>query len=129
MPDLPLELLNDEYAIHRFDPNTDIPKKVFSCDFYHISKTHDELSIVCPKSLDLESDHRDGGWACIKVKGPLDFGLTGILADLSDILAKAHISIFALSTYDTDYILVKSDKKALAIKSLTAQGHFFVPST
>lgn len=128
MPDLKLQLLSENLAIHRFAPRTDIPKKLFSCDFYTISKTHEELSIVSPASLDLKSDRCDTGWAGIKVMGPLDFNLTGILADLAGILAKADISIFALSTHDTDYILIKRDKKEAAVKALTAAGHFFVPS-
>jgi hypothetical protein len=63
------------------------------------------------------------GWSCLKVQGPLDFGLTGIIASLASPLAKAQISLFAVATFDTDYILVKSEKIEEAINALKIEGH------
>ena len=65
------------------------------------------------------------GWSCLKIAGPLDFSLTGILADISTVLAEAEISIFAISTFDTDYILVKSEKLPYAKAALLASGYTF----
>lgn len=122
---LQLRILDELFTIHRFPPGQDIPKQIYTCQFYSISKTEDELSIVCSASVDLNSEDLETGWSCIKVIGPLDFSLTGILADISTVLAKAEISIFAISTFDTDYILVKSDKIFSAKEHLLTSGCTF----
>jgi len=120
-----LELLEGNLTIHRLSPSAEIPVEVFSSEFLNISKTHEELSIVCPSSLELKSEHCDNDWACIKIKGSLDFGLTGVLAKLCGVLAEARISIFAISTYDTDYILVKAAKAKKAVAALETAGYKF----
>ncbi len=89
--------------------------------------TEDEISLVSesryePKHCIIKSD----GWRAMKVTQVLDFSLTGIIADISGILAKAGIPIFALSTYDTDYILVKEERLYEAMKTLSAHGYDFV---
>jgi len=71
------------------------------------------------------SNISETGWSCIKVLGPLDFSLTGILADISAVLAKASVSIFAISTFDTDYVLVKSEKLPVARNALQKAGYTF----
>jgi len=96
---------------------------VLTSDFYSISRTKEELSIVCHASIQIESDKSETGWSCIKVMGPLDFEWTGILANLSQTLSDAGISMFALSTYDTDYILIKAEKLEAAKTVLLASGH------
>ena len=83
----------------------------------------DELSIVCPQGQLPEYKEAELGWRALKVAGPLDFSLTGVLADLANPLAKAGSSIFALSTYNTDYLLVKEDKLEQAVSTLEASGH------
>ena len=120
-----LKLLEGNFAIHRLSPSAEIPVEVFNSEFFNISKTVEELSIVCPSSLDINSEHCDNDWACIKVKGPLDSGLTGILAKLCGVLAEAQVSIFAISTYDTDYILVKATKANKAVAALETAGYKF----
>ncbi len=122
---LQLNILENLFTIHRFPPDHEIPDQVRQSDFYSISKTEDELSIVCGSSIRLNSENLETGWSCIKVSGPLDFSLTGILADISAILAEAGISIFALSTFDTDYILVKSEKLSIAREVLLSSGYTF----
>lgn len=118
-------MLENEYAVHRFLPDVTIPAQIFTSSFYNISKTRDELSIVCNAGISIPSDNCEKGWSCIQVAGPLDFSLTGILADISAILARNKISIFALSTYDTDYILVKTKELEAACRALTNAGHCF----
>ena len=122
---LKLSVLEDLFTIHRFPANYDIPEHIYESKFYSISKTEDELSIACDSSILLNSEETEAGWSCIKVLGPLDFSLTGILADISAVLAKAEISIFALSTFDTDYILVKSEIISFAKDALLASGYTF----
>lgn len=87
------------------------------------TRTPEELSLVCRAGLAPADVKQEPGWRAFKVEGPLDFGLSGILAALLDPLAKAGISIFALSTYNTDYILVKADKVEAATTALRAAGH------
>ncbi len=122
---LKLALLDGEYTVHRLKLEQNIPTQVLKSNFFSITRTDDELSIVCDTQISLASEKSERGWSCIKVLGPLDFALTGILAAISNVLAEAEISIFALSTYDTDYILVKSDALVLAKKVLKEAGYIF----
>jgi hypothetical protein len=88
-----------------------------------IVRSADELSIVCEESkvpMDVKTER---GWRVLKVLGPLDFSLVGILSDLANALAKAGVSIFAISTYDTDYVLVKQDQLDVALFALREAGH------
>jgi len=123
---LKLELLDDTFTIHRFSPSAKIPDGVFGEAFFSIVKTEEELSIVCRKFLILNSENSSQGWSCIKVSGPLDLNTTGILAKLSKVLAEEWISIFAISTYDTDYILVNADKATEAVAALNDAGFRFI---
>lgn len=105
-------------AVVRLDPSSDIPLWVTKGkDFFSITNTQDELSIVCLEEIVPERVKNEKGWRCLKVEGPLDFGLTGILSSLIQPLTEAKISIFTISTFDTDYILVKKEnlQKAIAI--------------
>jgi hypothetical protein len=122
---LKLSILENLFTVHRFPPDYEIPKQIYENQFCSISKTEDELSIVCSSSVLLGSESSETGWSCIKVLGPLDFSLTGILADISGVLAKAEVSIFAISTFDTDYVLVKSEKLPVAKEALQKSGYTF----
>ena len=122
---LQLSILENFLTIHRFPPNHEIPNQVYESEFYSISKTEGELSIVCSSSAQLNSEKAETGWSAIKIVGSLDFSLTGVLAKISAVLAEAVISIFAISTFDTDYILVKSEKLSGAKKALLASGYTF----
>lgn len=122
---LNLSILEDLFTIHRFSPKSKIPDQVYHGQFYSICKTDEELSVLCSSSLSINSDKSETGWTCIKVLGPLDFSLTGILADISAVLAKVEISIFAISTFDTDYILVKSEKLQAAKTALQKAEYTF----
>lgn len=102
-----LIVLNREFCIHRFGADARIPSAVLESRFFWIGRTDEELSIVCESAIRLDSDHCQVGWACLKAEGPIDFAVTGVLSDISRVLASAKISIFVLSTYDTDYILLE----------------------
>ena len=93
-------------------------------DFLFLSKTDKELSVVCEIAKVPENTiNREDGWTAFRVEGSLEFSLVGILADLSHCLADAGISIFAVSTYDTDYILVKKDNWDKAKSALLNAGY------
>jgi hypothetical protein len=125
MTNLKLAVLDGEYIVHRLSPESEISADALTGNFLSVTRTEDELSIVCDAELSFNSDISEAGWACIKVLGPLDFGLTGILAKIVSVLAQAEISIFAISTYDTDYILVKKEKLAMAKEVLMQAEYFF----
>lgn len=114
-----------EFTIHRFDPAAEIPPGLAGQPFCWIARTNEELSIVCPSTLDIGSAKRSSGWSCLKVQGPLDLELTGILAEIAAVLARAGVSIVALSTFDTDYVLVKSAQRELAATVLKDAGYAF----
>ena len=123
--ELILSVLKGLYTIHRFGARDKIPTQVFSSDFFSISNSADELSIVCNASIRLNSDKSESGWSCIKLSGPLAFDLTGILADITTALAKVDISLFAVSTFETDYILIKSENLIAARAALQSSGYAF----
>lgn len=118
-----LELMNETFTIHSFDPSQPIPSAVYNAPIYFIAKTYDELSIVCPDSIPLDSNESEEGWAALEVLGPLGFSLTGILSNISGVLAAEKISIFAISTFDTDYVLVKQEAIRKAVSSLRKSGY------
>ena len=95
-----------------------------SSDFYFIGKTDEEISLVC-KTEDAPKNtiERDDGWRGFRIQGVLDFSLIGILSKLSGILAEHKIGIFAVSTYNTDYILVKEENYERALSVLASEGY------
>ena len=109
--------------IHKLSPDASIHEKILKSNYYSVSKTENELSLVCSEEIEVQSLESSKGWKCLKVKGPLDFNLTGILAGISDILAQANISIFAISTFDTDYILVRTHDFSSATTKLRLAGY------
>ena len=90
---------------------------------FTVTRTPDELSIVCAASHLPAHASAERGWRCLRVAGTIDFAVTGVLASIAGPLANAAVSIFAISTYDTDYVLVREHALAAAIKALTAVGH------
>jgi len=105
----------------RLDANAKLPDWL-SGEFISVTRTSEELSIVC-EQLDIADIAAEKDWRAFKVLGPLDFSEIGILARLSEVLAKNSISIFVISTYDTDYLLVKENKLLRAIEALNNDGH------
>ena len=125
LPKLVLSVLLDTFTIHKLSPDASIPEEILKSNYYSVSKTENELSLLCSELIEVQSLQNSKGWKCIKVKGPLDFNLTGILAGISDILAKENISIFAISTFDTDYILVRTQDLSSARTTLRQAGYKF----
>ena len=123
MPKQTLQLLDAKLTIHSLPRESDIPSAVLSSDLYFIGKTADEISIVCESQIELDSEEQEPGWQALEVLGPLGFSLSGILSNISGVLASANISIFAISTFETDYIMVKSLHMDDAIKALKKDGY------
>ena len=123
---LTLELLPDTYCICRLDPQADIPPWALVGEFFSITRTKEELSLVCSQQVVPAGVQCEKGYRCIMVLGPLDFSLSGILASLTASLAEAGISVFAISTFHTDYLLVKADNLKRTVAKLQEAGHDFV---
>ena len=115
---LTLKLLNESFSIYRLPVNHNIPSHIYNAPIFFIAKTYEEISIVLPQSYKIDSDEVEPNWRALKVVGPLDFNLTGILSKIATILANEKISIFAISTFDTDYILVKQNTVEAAVSAL-----------
>lgn len=111
------------FAICRLDASAEIPGWAKRGSFYSITRTSDEMSVVCAQENVPADILCESGWRCLKVEGPLNFGLVGVLASIAGPLAEAGISIFALGTYDTDYILIKEARFDEAISVLASKGH------
>jgi hypothetical protein len=132
-----LRWLPEEYAVSRRAPTAALPAALFpaaapfpAAAFVGLIRTRAELSIIAPAALlapaaggdDAEAQQLDGGWAALEVRGPMPFDLVGIMAQLSAALTAAGVSLLAQSSYDTDYIFVKADKRAAAAAALVAHG-------
>ncbi|MEH7379960.1 ACT domain-containing protein [Bacillus sp. JJ1533] len=123
-----LKILDSNFAVVKFPPTETIPLWALNSDLFSITRTDEELSIVCPSEcLPMNEAFKDveNDWKCIKVEGVLDFSLTGILSSLANPLAENNISIFAISTFNTDYLLVKSHSIENAVVVLENEGHIF----
>jgi hypothetical protein len=126
---LELELLDPELMVVRLDPDRPTPDWAFEGEvaLTAVVRTADELSVVAQRSLVPPELDAVGPWRALKVRGPLAFELTGIMADLAGALARAKVSLFAISTYDTDYILVREEATATAVATLRDAGHSVSP--
>ena len=116
-----LKILNNNFSICKVG---ELPNINLFGDIFFVGKTDEEISIVCNSEyVPTDFITRDDGWRAFRIEGVLDFSLVGILAKISNILAENNISIFALSTYNTDYILIKEERFDDAIKVLRANGY------
>lgn len=119
---LELRILAGAYAVSRLSPGAPIPEWAQG-ELVALTSTPDELSVVSPAETVPASVRSKRGWRALRVAGPLDFSLVGILAALSGALAQAEIPIFALSTFDTDYLLVGERDLERATRALESAGH------
>jgi hypothetical protein len=125
MPDL--DLLPEEYAVCRLPAGSPIPASLAAGpddkSVISLSWAPDELSIICPADRVPDAAVADTAWRCLRVVGPLDLALTGVLASLVGPLAEARVNIVVFSTYATDYLLVPAVRLTEAVDTLTAAGH------
>ena len=120
---LSLSVLSGEYAVCRLDPHAAPPAWAFGGELWSVTRTPDELSVVCAAGQVPAGVQAAKGWTALKLHGPFDFGLTGILASVLNPLRDAGVGIFALSTFDTDYVLVAREQVDEAVAALRDAGH------
>ena len=120
---LSLLVLDGSIAICRLEASAAIPTWAATGSIFSITRTNDELSIVCLQSSVPQGVRSEGGWRCLRVAGAMDFSQVGILASLVGPLAETGISVFAVSTFDTDYLLVKEADFEKARTALREAGH------
>jgi hypothetical protein len=120
---LTLKILPNRLAVCRLDADAPLPGWVDESDFSSITRTEKELTIVCDEVLVASGTTSETGWRCIEVEGPLDFSEIGIVFSLTQPLAESGVAVFLISTFDTDYLMVKEKDLAEAIDVLTNAGH------
>ena len=118
-----LTILPDRLSICRLDKDTEIPSWALKKSFVSITRTAEELSIIAPEAIVPDDLPHDTGWRPVKVEGPLEFTLFGVLAALISPLAQEGISVLAIATYDTDYFLVKEFQCEQVASILRNKGH------
>jgi len=121
-PKLTFIILRETFAICRLDKDAPIPDWVFQGNLFSVTRTKDELSIVCPQINVPKGIICNQGWSCLKVRGPLDLSSTGIISSIAATLERENISLFPISTYDTDYVMVKEKHLEKAVFALTGTG-------
>jgi hypothetical protein len=117
-------VLEGGYSIHRLPPDSAVPEAVLLHPFSSVSRTRHELSIVASDSVEVPGARTESGWACLMLDGPFAFSEVGIVAGVTGAMAEAGVSVFVVSTFDTDYILVKRDNLAKALLAMRAAGYF-----
>ncbi|CAM3232545.1 ACT domain-containing protein [Deinococcus saxicola] len=120
---LTLSVLNGEYAVCQLPSGIPPPIWAFEGEFWSVTRAPGELSVVCAAANVPEGVKAQKGWAALRLHGPFEFTLTGILASLLNPLRDAGVGIFALSTFDTDYVLVPGARLGDAVSALRAVGH------
>ncbi len=133
---LKYRVLNERLAVCRAAADAPIPVWAQAAEFFCVARTTDELSIVCPQDVCPQNSVQpsvveqngtgvkiEAGWMAFKLEGPFPFSMTGVLASFVQPLAEAQIPIFAISTFDTDYVLVKEENLQRAVTALHGVGH------
>ena len=120
---LSLTLLPDAFAICRLDAEAQLPAWAIGAPWWSITRTPDELSVVCTEACVPDGVVASRGWRALRFAGPLPLDQTGVLASVTTPLAAARVSVLALATYDTDYVLIPSAQRAAAIDALERAGH------
>ncbi len=120
---LKFRCLQSTYAIVKVEADSPVPDWTARGEFTSVTRTRDELSIVCPADHlppEVKSTHR---WTCLKLEGPFPFELTGVLLSFLEPLSSNGIPIFAVSTFDTDYVLIQEEYAGMALNELQRAGH------
>ena len=118
-------MLEEPLAVCRLDPDADVPPWAGSAagGLSSVTRTTEELSVVCPERVVPRRVLCERGWRALKMEGPFDLSLVGILASVVAPLAEAGVNVFVTATYDTDYVLVKEENLDLAVAALRERGH------
>jgi uncharacterized protein len=127
--DIPISLLPGQFAVCRLSANAPSPDWARPGSLLAYIHTPEEFSVVCQECYVPTEVKAERGWRTLKVHGPLDFSLVGVLASLTAVLAEASVSVFVLSTYETDYVLVKEKQLEQAVQALRQAGYTVHEST
>jgi hypothetical protein len=111
------------YCVCRLDPGGDPGPRPEDSGLYSVTWTPEEISVVCTTDLAPEGAQVEGPFAALRVAGTLDFSITGVLSGLTTALAAGGVAVFAISTYDTDYLLVPEDRLGPAAERIREAGH------
>lgn len=120
---LTIEVLPAHWAVCRLAPDAAVPQWASDGAFVSMTRTQDELSIVCLESRVPANVKSARGWCVLKLAGPFEFSAVGVLHSVTSPLAAAGISLFAVSTFDTDYVLVQDASLSAAVAALRDAGH------
>ena len=123
MPKQTLSVLPQQFVIHSLDADADIPASVLASPLFFLGKTTDELSIVVPSDIPVHSLESDPQWRALELLGPLHLSMVGIMAQIGAVLADAKVAIFVVSTFETDFFLVKDKKLKAATDALRKNGY------
>ncbi len=121
-----LVALDDRFAISRLSTDAPLPNWAEGGPFLSITRTPDELSVVCREPQVPADVKSERGWRCLRVSGPLDFAAVGILSSLIEPMAGASIPVFVMSTFDTDYLMIKDVDFDRAVAAMRDAGHTVV---
>jgi len=124
-----LEILDGEYAICRFKPEQPLPPTLNFKGIYSLTRTQRETSLVCRTNEVPDGAKVEWGWRALYVRGPIPFGLTGVVAGITSAVASVTLPVFVLSTYDSDLLFLQSDTFERALDALTAAGYAVVDSS
>ncbi len=123
MTSLNLEVVPGTFAVTKLPASSPAPDWSTTGHFSSVTRTTEELSIVCLDENVPAEVTSERGWRCLRVAGPLDFSKIGVIASLAGPLAQARISVFVISTFDTDYLLVKAERFEDTVRALGQLGH------
>lgn len=121
--ELRFTVLPGRLAVSRLAPGDPVPAWLPHSGFTSVTRTDDELSIVCDERVIPAEVKSDGGWRCLRVEGPFSFETTGVAAAIASPLAAAGVSLLLVATFDTDYVLVREAALERAVDALTSAGH------
>lgn len=122
---LAISVLGERFSICRLEAGVAVPAWATGSSFVSVTRTEEELSVVCPEEVVPVDVAQERGWRALKLEGPFEFSIVGILASIAAPLAEAGVAIFALSTFDTDYVLIKGEQLETAVSILRGQGYEF----
>lgn len=120
---LSLKILETEYSIYQFLEKNQVPDAIFDSEFLSISYAVDEITVICQSNLEINSKVGDGNWTCIQLVGEFDLEIKGVWARITSIVAEAGSPVLAITTYNTDYFLVKTESLK-AVKELFKKKNF-----
>ena len=122
-PPLTLLGVGGRFAVCKLPPDSAVPAWGMAGDVFSVTRTVEELSVVCRQEMVPTGTHAEVGWRCLRVAGAMPFTLVGVLASLTGTVAAAGVSIFVVSTFDTDYLFVKEAELQAAVAALRGAGH------